>query len=506
MAIHDRMNFKKSLPQVRHRLIEMTDYIKPFLPILECHMVNFYTNNLWSKNVPEKIKVEVEKCNLIVNEFFEESPSIKNSKELQTFIESAKKYFPSTLDVCLHEKEFYNLFKDWNCSRANTLLDNSFMSFKKSHEVEVMSNVIKYLSEGFGCSHILDLGGGKGYLGSVLALEHKLKVLSIDSSSSNTHAAGKRAQKMEKYWQGIRKRIETGITRKGKHWKANPSQNEVTDSPNSSLLSTDKANKEEKRINFIDLYKNVTMFVNPDTDVVGVLREKFKEENDDLSIALVGLHTCGNLGPSSIELFLKMKSVKLLLNVGCCYHLLTDKFEGEQETQVATNLCSYSAGFPMSQLLLSRGFRLTYNTRVVAAQSVDRIMQDKVIPSANLFYRALVEVLLVEKFKIEEIFKIGSIKCDSFPEYARKALKKFELQDKVTDHELDELFNKYEQHWSKLQIYFMMRVTLAPIVEAICLLDRLQYLHEQGIEEAYLVQLFDPVKSPRCYGILAVRD
>lgn len=28
----------------------------------------------------------------------------------------------------------------------------------------------------------------------------------------------------------------------------------------------------------------------------------------------------------------------------------------------------------------------------------------------------------------------------------------------------------------------------------------------QGIEKSYLVKLFDPVISPRCYGIVAVRD
>ncbi|RZF40861.1 hypothetical protein LSTR_LSTR003371 [Laodelphax striatellus] len=500
------MNFTKSLYQVKHSLLEITDYIKPFLPILESHMVNFFTYDLWNKNVPGTIKDEVDKYNLIVNAFFEDPKSSINGGELQRFIETSRKYLPSALGVCLHEKEVYDLFRDWNFPRANTLLDNSFMSFKKSHEVEVMSNIITYLSEGFGCSHILDVGGGKGYLGSVLALEHKLKVLSIDSSSSNTHAAGKRAQKMEKYWQGIRKRIETGYSRKGKHWKAKPSGNEVTVSPVSSFNTENKDYKKEPAVNFDDLYKNETMFVNPDTDVVGILREKFGEEDADVSIALVGLHTCGNLGPSSIELFLKMNSVRLLLNVGCCYHLLTDKLDGEHGKEVPSDLCSNSAGFPMSQLLYSRGFRLTYNARAVAAQSVDRIMEEKVLPSANLFYRALLEVLLVEKFKIEEIFKIGSIKCDSFPEYARKALKKFELQDEVTDHELEELFDKYKQHWSKLQIYFMMRVTLAPIVEAICLLDRLQYLQEQGIKDAYLIRLFDPVKSPRCYGILAVRE
>ena len=45
-------------------------------------------------------------------------------------------------------------------------------------------------------SFVVDAGDGKGYLSSRLALEHKLKVLGVDASTSNTDAAVERRDKL----------------------------------------------------------------------------------------------------------------------------------------------------------------------------------------------------------------------------------------------------------------------------------------------------------------------
>lgn len=45
--------------------------------------------------------------------------------------------------------------------------------------------------------HVVDIGGGKGYLSSLLAMEYKLKVLGVDSNCVNTHGAALRSLKLQ---------------------------------------------------------------------------------------------------------------------------------------------------------------------------------------------------------------------------------------------------------------------------------------------------------------------
>ena len=56
---------------------------------------------------------------------------------------------------------------------------------------------------------------------------------------------------------------------------------------------------------------------NPGRDVTGIL--------------LTGLHTCGNLASSTLELFVVNADVKSVCSVGCCYHLLTEGFLQETD-------------------------------------------------------------------------------------------------------------------------------------------------------------------------------
>ena len=46
-----------------------------------------------------------------------------------------------------------------------------------------------------------------------------------------------------------------------------------------------------------------------------------------LRLMLTGLHTCGNLAASVLQLFVNNPlPVRVLCNVGCCYHLLEEEF------------------------------------------------------------------------------------------------------------------------------------------------------------------------------------
>ena len=53
-------------------------------------------------------------------------------------------------------------------------------------------------------------------------------------------------------------------------------------------------------------------------------------------------------------------------------------------------------------------------------------------------------------------------------------------------------------------MYYVLRQLLAPLWEALILLDRLLYLRELGHASA-LVPLFDPHLSPRNYAVVGVK-
>ena len=65
--------------------------------------------------------------------------------------------------------------------------------------------------------------------------------------------------------------------------------------------------------------------------------KKYEQDVDDIGIMLTGLHTCGDLASSMLELFVTNPDIKSLCSVGCCYHLLSEEF-GEEELNAGTKV------------------------------------------------------------------------------------------------------------------------------------------------------------------------
>lgn len=65
-------------------------------------------------------------------------------------------------------------------------------------------------------------------------------------------------------------------------------------------------------------------------DTVQQTKDSYLAENPVLgegpTLMLTGLHTCGALGSNILRLFVNSPSVKVLCNVACCYHLMSEKF------------------------------------------------------------------------------------------------------------------------------------------------------------------------------------
>ena len=74
------------------------------------------------------------------------------------------------------------------------------MLFDYLTQVVFMSNVVLELASKYQTETLLDLGSGKAYLSQVVAAQAQqpdMKVLAVDSSSTNSNSATKRSQKLE---------------------------------------------------------------------------------------------------------------------------------------------------------------------------------------------------------------------------------------------------------------------------------------------------------------------
>lgn len=63
-----------------------------------------------------------------------------------------------------------------------------------------------------------------------------------------------------------------------------------------------------------------------------------------------------------------------------------------------------------------------------------------------------------------------------------------------------ELYSKFRY---QLDFYFVARLLVGPVIEALIIIDRLAYLKENGVRHSYLLNLFDPKLSPRSIAIIA---
>lgn len=145
---------------------------------------------------------------------------------------------------------------------------------------------------------------------------------------------------------------------------------------------------------------------------------------------------------------------------------------------------------------------------MLGSQSIHRNKQDKDLPQISLFYRALLETLVVDKYpEYKNRCQVGRSKnTTDFVDYVRKVCKKGELSfDSVSDDELLALAKSLDRHRLEMNVFYLLRMTFAPVIETLILLDRLLYLREMDIPNSFLVKLFDPVVSPRCFAIVALK-
>ncbi|KAM9169959.1 putative methyltransferase-like protein 25 isoform 3-T4 [Pangshura tecta] len=246
-----------------------------------------------------------------------------------------------------------------------------------------------------------------------------------------------------------------------------------------------------------NIYLPLTSHITAETELCDII-------TDLEDCIMVGLHTCGDLAPNTLRIFTAKPEIKAVCSVGCCYHLLTEEFENQKD-------CSPGLwGFPMCRYLKEEGWCCGRNARMSACLALERVAVSQVLPTESLFYRAVLQVIIEECYGVVKSDRhVGKIfsKSSSFVDYVRKSLKKLELDEsKLPDSGIMDYYEKYKHRMNELEAFNMLKVVLAPCIEVLLLLDRLCYLKEKdNIAWSGLVKLFDPVKSPRCYAVVALK-
>jgi hypothetical protein len=170
---------------------------------------------------------------------------------------------------------------------------------------------------------------------------------------------------LQKSWQALIRRASCRANgeqppKRGKHWK----------SKQNSQLEIDKL-----------ILSNVsydTVFVNPNTDLKSLFETHFDNDQDGSKFGLMGLHTCGNLAPDSLKIFLANPNMKFCCNVGCCYHHLDEEFYVNPHHGCEEKL-KLRPSFPISNVLKNMKFQLGRNARMVGAQAMDRLINNKTV-------------------------------------------------------------------------------------------------------------------------------
>ncbi|XP_034719309.1 methyltransferase-like protein 25 [Etheostoma cragini] len=448
---------------------------------------------------------------------------------------------------------------------------DEFMNSKKSHEVQSMSEVVACLAQRCRVKQVIDVGSGKGYLSSFLSLQYGLQVYGIDSSSTNTHGAHERNRKLKKFSRAYQKhnkavrgqgeavtyspqeelreikpgtdgdnevlhddgagivsqeeeKVLIGFSDVNVAVERNSEPNPETDELYLSALSVDvlqptsprvppgqlsaeererrkTENMERKAQNRAAsvMFSPLTSYVTAETE----LRELINELEDAV---MVGLHTCGDLAPSTLRMFVAKPELASVCSVGCCYHLLSEEFDPAGQ-ECLPGVC----GFPLSQYLRDQSWFCGRNARMSACLALERVSLGQGIQMESLFYRAVLHVILRDhysSFKSEK--RVGNVysKAKSFVDYVRRALSKLELDEsKLSDSDIQDYHDTYAPRRGEMHAFNMLKVTLAPCIEGLILLDRLCYLKEQeDLSFSALVQLFDPLLSPRCYAVIGLKS
>ncbi|KAJ3331425.1 hypothetical protein HDU76_003218 [Blyttiomyces sp. JEL0837] len=373
------------------------------------------------------------------------------------------------------------------------------MTPSKQIQVQRLAKLISDISVETGCSNVLDVGCGQGFLACVLAYQYNLNVFAIDFDGRELVNGESR---LELVHQNHRKYVET---------------------TKSEDLYGSIGCVEFIEMNLDALTPEALDRLLQENDGATSIRDGVLESSDTGRPGWIvcSIESCGNLSNMAINLYMKSKSARGLVQIGCCYYLLnsstntsTNDFPSSQKYKTSNANLSHEISSVASQLKDWRSLISTQEQfqekgdRMFARSVLECIRRDHGVAKAGQVHQDIdgIDVesaLLGEKLsdgcnsncnqqttttattKIDDpevqIEKLPASLLRSPIEYTRAALKCFynnDRSDMVSDTEIEGTFLWHDSSRNKIAAAYALKMLIAPVAEMYILLDRVALLEE----------------------------
>lgn len=185
------------------------DFINIYQELIDCHLVDFITEGLWDKCLPEKLRLELESID--TSDIWTENTT---DSELSNFIQLTRSLSLESCPavMCMDDlpKLLPQSFKEHFIENKLGHPKSELMNTKKSHEIEVLGKVVAEMALSTR-SLVIDAGAGKAYLSTYLSEHFNIPVLAIDSSQVCHKGAISRQEKIQKRKRPLTKVYEKHI-------------------------------------------------------------------------------------------------------------------------------------------------------------------------------------------------------------------------------------------------------------------------------------------------------
>lgn len=178
-------------------------FIEEHQILIDCHLIDFITENLWQKCLPESLRLQLESTefqNISENSGNHNFNILREaSSELDRFLKQVESLSLKHSPIVTNLSDVCSVSSEAKC--ANFMGKNknmSFMSDKKQHETEAMAKLVAHLAEENAINLVIDAGAGKGYLSTNISQKYGMPVLAIDSSEINVKGAINRQELLRK--------------------------------------------------------------------------------------------------------------------------------------------------------------------------------------------------------------------------------------------------------------------------------------------------------------------
>jgi hypothetical protein len=208
---------------------------------------------------------------------------------------------------------------------------------------------------------------------------------------------------------------------------------------------------------------------------LNLLANALSEKLGGLKCIFYSLHACGSLSDCMIELFCDFKNAIGMVNVGCCYNL------------ISYSVCSKSDW--------------SDNEKMAACQCPARWTFESLASTFwRNFHRSVIQKMAFPQLKAQNIhFSKLAIKNPSdFMEYVSLLKREFDI-----DLDVEKYNSHFLPHRTTFCTWWTLRALYGQLVEYSIVQERSNYINQTGVADAHIEILFDPIQSPRKFGIIA---